>query len=169
EVEEVAEGSLARLGERLLVAAPLAGAVAAVAGITRYATVAELDGADLPGTLTAHPLRGQGYDFDAPLLAGDFSSAEDGPGLVHTAPGPGADDFELGRRYGIEAPQTVGPDGTYYAHVPLFAGRHVYWPNGKTGDANKAVIDALAASGGLLAQGTLVHSYPHSRRSKPPL
>ena len=66
-------------------------------------------------------------------------------------------------------PQTVAGDGTYYPHVPLFAGRHVYWPNGKTGDANRAVIAAIAEAGGLLAQGTLVHSYPHSWRSKAPL
>ena len=53
--------------------------------------------------------------------------------------------------------------------MPLFAGRAVYRPDGKPGDANAAVIAAVEAAGGLLARGTLVHSYPHSWRSKAPL
>ena len=66
-------------------------------------------------------------------------------------------------------PDTVGPDGVYLPSVPLFAGRAVYRPDGKPGDANEAVIAAVDAAGGLLARGTLVHSYPHSWRSKAPL
>ena len=53
-------------------------------------------GATLAGTTAAHPLRGQGYDFDVPLLAAGFVEADQGTGLVHIAPGHGADDFELG-------------------------------------------------------------------------
>jgi isoleucyl-tRNA synthetase len=169
EVEEAKEGSLARTGEKLLVAAPLVEKFAEAVGIVRHRVAAELDGADLPGTVARHPLAGQGYDFDVPVLAGEFVTAEDGTGFVHIAPGHGVDDWELGLKHGIEVPQTVGGDGTYYPHVPLFAGKHVYWPNGKTGDANKAVIAAIEAAGGLLAQGQLVHSYPHSWRSKAPL
>ena len=45
----------------------------------------------------------------------------------------------------------------------------MYRPDGKPGDADKVVIDAIEAAGGLLARGTLVHSYPHSWRSKAPL
>jgi isoleucyl-tRNA synthetase len=169
EVEAVAEGSRARPGEKLVVAAPLVEKFNETAGIARHRVVAALDGADLAGTVARHPLAGQGYEFDVPLLAGGFVTAEDGTGFVHLAPGHGTDDWELGRRHGIEVPQTVAGDGTYFSHVPLFAGRHVYWPNGKTGDANKAVIEAIDAAGGLLAQGQLVHSYPHSWRSKAPL
>jgi isoleucyl-tRNA synthetase len=66
-------------------------------------------------------------------------------------------------------PDTVGPDGVYLPGVPLFAGRAVYRPDGKPGDANEAVIAAIDAKGGLLTRGTLVHSYPHSWRSKAPL
>ena len=97
---------------------------------------------DLDGLVARHPLRGQGYDFDVPLLAGDFVTADAGTGFVHIAPGHGADDYELGRRNGVEVPRhgrrRTAP---IYPHVPLFAGKRVYRPNGKTGDANEAVIE----------------------------
>jgi isoleucyl-tRNA synthetase len=169
EVTAVAEGSLARPGERFLVVEPLVAATAEVAGITGHIRVAKLKGADLAGTICRHPLHGQGYDIAVPLLPGGFVTTEQGTGFVHIAPGHGADDYELGSRHGIEVPQTVAADGSYYPHVPLFAGKQVYRPNGKPGDANPAVIAALRDAGALLAEGTLVHSYPCSWRSKAPL
>ena len=58
---------------------------------------------------------------------------------------------------------------SYYDHVPLFAGKRVYTPFGKEGDANGAVIAALVDAGSLVAKGSVTHSYPHSWRSKAPL
>jgi isoleucyl-tRNA synthetase len=168
-VERSAEGSRAQPGETLLVAASLADAVAAEAGIEAYSVVERLPGAALGGTVARHPLRGQGYEFDVPLLAAGFVASDQGSGLVHIAPGHGTDDFELGQANGLPVPDTVGPDGVYLPGVPLFAGRTVYRQDGKPGDANEAVIAAVDAAGGLLARGTLVHSYPHSWRSKAPL
>ncbi len=162
------EGSLAHVGDKLVVGLrrwPEVEKELRVGGVV----LAAFTGGDLAGTICRHPLHGRGYDFAVPLLAGDFVTDSDGTGFVHIAPGHGADDWEVGQKHGIEVPQTVSGDGTYFAHVPLFAGRHVYWPNGETGDANRTVIAAIAEAGGLLAQGTLVHSYPHSWRSKAPL
>jgi isoleucyl-tRNA synthetase len=169
EVTGVREGSLARLGERFLAAEPLVAVTAEVAGITGHLRTAKLKGKTLAGTICSHPLKEQGYGFPVPLLPGGFVTVEQGTGFVHIAPGHGADDYELAIKHGIEVPQTVAGDGTYYPHVPLFAGKHVYWPNGKAGDANAAVIAALRAAGALLAEGKLVHAYPHSWRSKAPL
>ena len=107
-------------------------------------------------------MRGRGYDFDVPVLLGDFVTLEAGTGVVHIAPNAGADDFELGREHGLEVADTVGDDGTFNAWVPLFAGHHVY----KVADA---VCEALTTAGNLLARGKIVHSYPHSWRSKAPL
>jgi len=168
-VDEVAQGSGAVVGETLVLGAGLIDAVAKDSGIAAWTLLATIKGGELDGTLVAHPLRGQGYDFDDRLLAGGFVTTDTGTGFVHIAPGHGEDDFELGMAHGIEVPQTVAGDGTYYPHVPLFAGRQVYTPYGKTGDANAAVIEAVEAAGGLLAQGTLLHSYPVSWRSKKPL
>jgi isoleucyl-tRNA synthetase len=168
-VNAVAEKSHARSGERLLVAVPLIEETAARAGIEALTIEARFSGAALAGTVARHPLHGQGYDFPVPLLAADFVAADTGTGLVHIAPGHGADDWELGQANGLAVPDTVGPDGVYLPNVPLFAGRAVYRSDGKPGDADNAVIAAVDAAGGLLARGTLVHSYPHSWRSKAPL
>ena len=115
EVGEVADGSLARPGERLVVAAERLAEVADTAGILTHATLAEFDGAALAGSIARHPLAGHadGYGFAVPLLAGDFVTTEQGTGLVHIAPSHGEDDFELGARHGLEVPDTVAEDGTY--------------------------------------------------------
>ncbi|MCZ8122128.1 MAG: isoleucine--tRNA ligase [Magnetospirillum sp.] len=172
-VKSIHPESKAKPGARYLVAKALA------TEFVEAAKIAEVDvdtadratGADLEGTVCAHPLRGADpyYGFDVCVFTGDFVTTEAGTGFVHIAPGHGADDYELGMKNGVEVPQTVADDGTYYPHVALFAGRRVYTPQGKPGDANKAVIQALEANGNLLAVGHLTHSYPHSWRSKAPL
>jgi len=170
-VKQVAEDSLVKVGDKLLVAKKLSSDFVQTTGIVEaeYDWGLRLTGAQLKGTICGHPLRGQGYDYDVPVLNGDFVTTEAGTGFVHIAPGHGADDYELGMANGIEVPQTVDEDGSYFAHVPLFAGKKVYTHRGKPGDANEAVIEAIKAAGGLLARGKLVHSYPHSWRSKAPL
>jgi isoleucyl-tRNA synthetase len=161
--------SRAQLGETLLVAEPLVEELVRRAGIAAHSTLDRFSGDALAGTIAAHPLRGKGYDFAVPLLAAGFVEADQGTGLVHIAPGHGADDFELGQANGLPAPDTVSPDGVYLSSVPLFAGRSIYRPDGRPGDANEAVITAIDRAGGLLVRGSLVHSYPHSWRSKAPL
>jgi isoleucyl-tRNA synthetase len=155
--------------DKFVVAKGLLAAFQESTGIRGSVNVATFKGDDLAGTVCRHPLHGKGYDFDVRLLPGDFVSDEDGTGFVHIAPGHGADDYVLGMANGVEVPQTVGEDGCYYDHVPLFAGLAVYTHEGKTGPANKAVVEALRESGNLMASGKLRHSYPHSWRSKAPL
>jgi isoleucyl-tRNA synthetase len=169
EVEAVGEQSLAAPGEVLLAAEALKAQVEADLGIERSRAVTTFAGEELLGTLLAHPFRGEGYDFDVPVLAADFVTLDQGTGCVHIAPGHGSDDFELGQAHGLEMPQTVDGAGYFMPHVPLFAGTRVYDDDGKPGDANAAVIERLRAAGALLAQAKLRHSYPHSWRSKAPL
>ena len=162
EVDAAAEGSRARSGERLMVAEALLAPFLAETGITGHHVLGRFTGSQLAGTITAHPLRGQGYDYDVPLLPAEYVTTEAGTGFVHTAPSHGEDDFILGRAHGLEVPETVGDDGTYNAWVPLFAGVHVF-------KAAEPVCAALEAVGALLHRNVLVHSYPHSWRSKAPL
>ncbi len=161
-VTAVTEGSLARPGEKLVVAEVLLPNLVKDAGIQAHTVLAVVRGADLAGAIMAHPLRGHGYEQDTPLLLGDFVTTEAGTGFVHIAPGHGEDDFILGRANGLDVPETVGDDGTFNAWVPLFAGTHVY-------KAADPVSAALTEAGNLLARGKITHSYPHSWRSKAPL
>jgi isoleucyl-tRNA synthetase len=173
EVTDPGEAKWARVDEKLVVAAKLVEAVTKAARIKTVKTLATFKGEALAGTIAKHPLHGTApgawYDFDVPLFPGDFVTAEDGTGFVHIAPGHGEDDFNLGQKHGLPVPQTVGEDGLFYAHVPLFAGTSVYTAEGKEGTANEAIIAKLAEVGALLARGKLVHAYPCSWRSKAPL
>ncbi|MEQ1709404.1 MAG: isoleucine--tRNA ligase [Terricaulis sp.] len=125
---------------------------------------------------TPSPTRGEGrYAFDVPLLAGDHVTDDAGTGFVHTAPGHGADDFEIWVKHFGQAgiPFTVDAEGRFTKEAPGFEGLEIIQLEGKhigkDGPANKAVIDALIEEGALLARGQLKHSYPHSWRSKAPL
>ena len=162
EVTGVEEGRLARVGERLVVCAALAEEVVKDAGITAHKVLARLAGEELAGTICRHPWQGKGYDFDVPLLPGDFVTTDVGTGFVHIAPGHGEDDYYLGLKHGLPVPETVDAGGLYHAHVPLFAGQHVY-------KVAPQVLEAMIEAGALLHHGKVVHSYPHSWRSKAPL
>ncbi|MSO85246.1 MAG: isoleucine--tRNA ligase [Rhodospirillales bacterium] len=157
------------LGSLLVVAKNCLEAVTKDTQIAVYDTVATLRGPELAGTVCRHPFHGRGYDFPVPLLAGGFVETGTGTGFVHVAPGHGQDDWELAIKHGIEVPETVGPDGVFYPHVPLFAGKRVLTDAGKDGDITGPVITALKDARALLAKANIKHSYPHSWRSKAPL
>src|SRR5690606_22743009 len=151
-----------------------------------YERLSDVSADDLAAITCAHPLKGLGggYTFPVPLLAGDHVTDDAGTGFVHTAPSHGREDFdawtdnvrELEAR-GIETkiPFPVDDAGFYTADAPGFGpdreggAARVMDDNGKKGDANKAVIEALIAANNLFARGRLKHSYPHSWRSKKPV
>ncbi len=168
-VVETKPDSLVKVGDKLLIAAARQQAFMESTGIEKHEIAWEGTGAKLAGMVCDHPFHGRGYDFGVPLFPADFVDTETGTGFVHIAPGHGADDWELGMKHGIAVPDTVGPDGVYFDHVPVFAGKRVLTPEGKDGDANGAVIGELKNAGALLAKGKVKHSYPHSWRSKAPL
>lgn len=130
--------------------------------ITEYEILGTLKGEELFKTTCHHPMASQGYTFDVPLLPGSHVTSDAGTGLVHTAPGHGLEDFMVGREFGLEVPETVADDGKYYDHVPYFANDHIFKVSPK-------VIETLEANENLLAASKLIHSYPHSWRSKAPL
>ena len=162
EVTKVAEKSTALVGEKIVIGADLVAEFEKAAKITGMKELVGLKGTDLAGTVSAHPLRGRGYDFDVPLLPADFVTVDQGSGFVHIAPDAGADDFELGRKHGMEIIPIVGDAGKFHDHIPLVAGMDVMEDNYK-------IAMIIQEAGALLAVGRLVHSYPHSWRSKAPL
>ncbi len=118
------------------------------------------------------------YSFPVPMLAGDHVTDDAGTGFVHTAPSHGADDYLVWMKSGLpqsEIPFTVDEEGRLTKEAPGFEGALVMRIEGnakdigKEGDANPRVLDALKATGNLLAMGRLKHQYPHSWRSKAPI
>ncbi|MDP9137702.1 MAG: isoleucine--tRNA ligase, partial [Pseudomonadota bacterium] len=176
EVTAAASDNWARAGDRLIVADALAGDVFKAARVESSRRLADVDPRAIPEC--AHPLRGRGYDFAVPLLAGEHVTEDAGTGFVHTAPGHGHDDFEIWaasepalRSRGIDTaiPFTVDENGQFTKAAPGFEGKRVLTPAGATGDANEAVIAALKEAGAIIARGRLKHQYPHSWRSKKPV
>ena len=162
EVLAPSQDSFALKGERLLVAQDLRASVVAKTGLGDVRFIKKVETADLEKTLCQHCLWEDGYTFNVPLLPAPHVTLEAGTGLVHTAPGHGPEDFALGRAFNLEVPQTVSPEGLYEAHVPRFAGVHIF-------KADVPMLEALTQRGRLLYSEKLVHSYPHSWRSKAPL
>ena len=167
-----------KTGDLLVVADKLAGEVFKQARVTSYEKIAGISANDL-GTITcAHPLRGRGYDFIVPLFDGDHVTDDTGTGFVHTAPGHGREDFEIwiANKSLLEAaginttiPFAVDDNGAFTEQAPGFTGKRVINDKGEKGDANEAVIKALAEAGRIIARGRLKHQYPHSWRSKKPV
>ena len=119
-------------------------------------------GNELEGTICQHPFNKIGFDYEIPMLEANFVTTEQGSGIVHCAPSHGPDDFNLCLKNNIKAVETVDDDGKYTDHIPEFKGLHIF-------KANKVVIEKLEEQKNLLSSGELVHSYPHSWRSKAPL
>ncbi len=142
----------------LVVAQELHAAVLQRAGITDFARIGSCKGAALEHLRLQHPF----YARSILIVLGDHVTLEAGTGAVHTAPGHGADDFIVGKRYGLEVLNPVGPNGVFLPDTELFAGQHVM-------KANASVLEVLQQHGTLLAHDEYTHSYPHCWRHKSPI
>ena len=124
-------------------------------------------GADLAGTVARHPMHAKGGFFakPRPFLPGDFVTTDAGTGLVHMAPDHGEDDFLLCKAHGIDPVFAVEDNGFYRADWAWMGGQgSVIAP--KLNAPEGPICTDLAQAGALLAAGSMVHSYPHSWRSK---
>jgi isoleucyl-tRNA synthetase len=114
-------------------------------------------GAVLEHLRLKHPF----YDREVPVILGDHVTVEAGTGAVHTAPGHGEEDFQVGQVYGLPVTNPVGADGRYLDNVELFAGEFVW-------AANDHVLEVMRENGTLLHSEPFEHSYPHCWRHKTP-
>ncbi len=145
-------------GRLVVVAEALAEATFAKAGRAPGEPVARMKGEVFDRLRFVHPL----YDRESLGVLADYVTLEQGTGVVHTAPGHGADDFNTGQRYGLETYAPIGPSGEFLDSVELFAGLKVW-------DANPRVVEALRERGALWFTETYEHSYPHCWRCHKPL
>jgi isoleucyl-tRNA synthetase len=118
----------------------------------------------MKGVRYRHPFVAAKTDRDFRLLFAAHATLEAGTGLVHTAPGHGAEDYVVGRDEGLEIYAPVNAAGRYTEDVPNWAGLTVF-------EANPKVVSALAETGYLLNKPgeSVRHSYPHCWRCKNPV
>lgn len=133
-------------------------ACAALFGWEKTEILGRVDGADLEGLNARHPF----YDRAAPLILGEHVTLEAGTGCVHTAPGHGREDYEVGLKYGLDILSPLDDGGRFLPSVPFFAGLTVF-------EANPKVIEKLIECDALLQQAKIGHSYPHCWRCKEPV
>lgn len=114
------------------------------------------------GVLEKKNCRHPFYDRDSVILLGEHVTLEAGTGCVHTAPGHGQDDYEMGLKFGLDIYNPVDNRGRFLENVEFFAGQPVF-------EANKSVIEKLTEVGALLGAAEITHSYPHCWRCKKPI
>ena len=106
------------------------------------------------------------YFLDRPnafqVLAEEFVTDDDGTGVVHMAPGFGADDLDACRKAGIDIVVPVDAAGLFTAEVEDYVGMLVF-------DANKPIIKRLKEEGKLFRHDSYDHNYPHCWRTDEPL
>jgi len=127
-------------------------------GIETYSVLAEFEAGRLENRRCRHPF----YDRDSLVILGDHVTIETGTGCVHTAPGHGADDYIIGLKYGLEPYSPVGDNGCFVEDLERFGGQFIL-------KANKEIAAHMEASGALVKQESISHSYPHCWRCKKPV
>ena len=126
--------------------------------------VARVPGERLDGLEFRHPLAAvdRGYDRIAPVYLAEYATAEDGTGIVHSAPAYGIEDFNSCRVHGLALDAILNPvqgNGAYDAALPLFGGQDIW-------KATPRIVEALRDAGRIFDSSTLLHSYPHCWRHR---
>lgn len=166
--------------ETLIIEDTCVDGVAHAAKLADVTVVDHMTGQDLVGLAYQHPFAEEvpyHQDRRSPneytVIPGDHVAA-DRTGLVHTATGHGAEDFEVGQEHGIPPFCPVGPEGLYTELAGELAGLVVRKPSEDDAEAegehaDDVVIQRLEAKGLLLAKGLTEHSYGHCWRCKTPI
>jgi isoleucyl-tRNA synthetase len=164
-------------GEVYIVATELAKAFSETCGFAEYEELARFKGSKLDRLEARHPW----IDRTSLLMNGEHvtlgeadaeveldvrfenkSAAKSGTGCVHTAPGHGADDFHIGKQYGLEIYCPVDNAGRFTGDVEHFAGENIF-------EANPKIVELLRDNGMLLYAEGYSHRYPHCWRCKNPV
>ncbi|MHC5083786.1 MAG: isoleucine--tRNA ligase [Planctomycetota bacterium] len=142
-------------------------AIVSAAGLEegQYTVSAPVKGAELEKLRYVHPyVESNPTEKDAYFaINAEYVTTEDGTGIVHIAPGHGADDYMAGMQYGLEVYSPVKDNGCYDETVPAWlAGKSVL-------KVDRQVADHLKGLGLLVHEAEMLHSYPHCWRSKMPV
>ena len=144
---------------RTIMAADLVAKVMGLRQVVDFEEVGRCRGRDLEHAEYRHPF----VDRISPIVLAGYVSVEDGTGMVHTAPGHGAEDYQTGRAYQLSILSPVDESGRFTAEAPEWlTGQQVF-------AANPTIVARLEQSGHLYHHLPLVHSYPHCWRCKKPV
>ncbi len=142
-----------------ILAAELALKVMGLRGVTEFTELGRCKGKALEHARYRHVF----LDRESPIVLAPYVTIEDGTGLVHTAPGHGAEDYQTGQRYDLPTLSPVDASGRYTDEVPeSLVGEHVF-------KANPKIVAMLRESGNLYHYYEFSHSYPHCWRCKKPV
>lgn len=144
--------------EYLMLASDLKESVEKITGIQLQQIGKTVVGKEFEGLRARHPFLPQ----DSIFVLGTHVTLDAGTGAVHTAPGHGQDDYQVGLRYGLPAYSPVDAQGKYTADVKEWVGVKIW-------DANPLVVKKLEELGRLFHFSQVKHQYPHNWRSKTPL
>jgi isoleucyl-tRNA synthetase len=145
-------------GEVFLLASDLVEDCMKTFKISNYSIIADVKPQDLEHKRCRHPL----YDRESIIVLGNHVTLDAGTGCVHTAPGHGREDFEVGQAYGLDVYSPVDDDGRFMDDVEFFAGQFVF-------KSDPEIIEKLRSDGSLIHSGKISHSYPHCWRCKKPV
>ena len=163
--------------EVFIVASELVKAFAETAGFAEYEEIARFKGSKLDRLEAKHPwidrtsliMNGEHVtlgeadaEVELDVRFENKSAGKSGTGCVHTAPGHGADDFHIGKRYGLEIYNPVDAAGNFIAEVEHFGGMNIF-------EANPKIVEFLRENGMLLFSEKYQHRYPHCWRCKNPV
>src|SRR5256712_770209 len=151
-------------GEKLILARKR---LEAVLGERPYKILDDVKGRQLEGLQYRPPLLEEtgtktGGKLHRVLVSAEHVSMLEGTGIVHTAPGHGEEDFEVGQSYGLPIFSPVDQTGRFTKEAGKYAGMPIH-------DANPVILDDLRRKNLLWKEGTIEHSYPHCWRCKTPL
>jgi isoleucyl-tRNA synthetase len=143
---------------RLLLAAERVAALQAECGIKEARVAATFKGREFEGLKFQHPF----LPMEVPGLLAEYVTLDQGSGIVHTAPGHGADDFYTGQKYGLETAAPLDDRGVYLEGLPEYKGKDVF-------TANPIIVKLLGERGALLGHANYKHTYPHCWRCHNPV
>jgi len=123
-----------------------------------FSTIGATTGDKLEYIKTQHPF----MDRESVVILGEHVTTEAGTGCVHTAPGHGVEDYEVGNRYKLGVLSPLNNKGVFTNEAGKYAGM-------RYNKANQAIIEDLQESGSILGLSELTHSYPHCWRCKKPV
>ncbi len=145
-------------GETLILAKEMVASVMEEMKISDYSVAATFSARGLEKRNCRHPF----MDRNSLMVLANYVTLEAGTGCVHTAPGHGADDYLTGLRYDLDILSPVDSEGRYTEEAGQYAGQQVP-------AVNKVINSDMAASGVLLHEDVINHSYPHCWRCKKPV